>query len=542
MLRPDSRRAWYRSALLMNVLLLASAVGLLGTLSGFTNRAADVPVSIGATLDPAELTVPPGTTVTWTATDSARHRLRTTSGPVEFDSDYLPAGGSWSYTFNTLGVVSYVDHEHESLTGMVTVREGAPLPGGGGGATGGGTSGGGGGRTPPPPPPPSTATVHLAGQAFSPHTVTVALNGTVTWTNDDGTPHNVTSNTGAFTSPILMPGNTYSFRFTEPGTYNYVCTFHGGMSGTVIVPSTTGSVPPPPPPVQGIGGSGRGPVAGQHQAPPPPVSGGMSKTVEIQVREMSFGPATATAQVGDTISWVNVGSVPHTVTAGNGSFDHLLAPGQRFNFRLTEQGRIPYRCIFHPGMDGVLVIGPAPANVVVPAGSGAGTSTGDGSTAQPGNPVTHGALTAYEVQVKDNSFDPAMLNMHVGDTVTWVNVGATPHTVTASNGLFDKTLAPGEKFSYTVKTVGDLDYVCTPHTDMFGMLMVAPTASGANTAHPSLTLGTIPKLSMGLAGTGLLLALGLAAARRRGRDPQLADDLDDPATPATATGADTPTA
>ena len=43
---------------------------------------------------------------------------------------------------------------------------------------------------------------------------------------------------------------------------------------------------------------------------------------------MSFTPAMATPNVGDTISWVNVGSIPHMVTADDGSFDKTpLAPG-----------------------------------------------------------------------------------------------------------------------------------------------------------------------------------------------------------------------
>lgn len=57
----------------------------------------------------------------------------------------------------------------------------------------------------------------------------------VTWTNNDGAPHTVTSDSGAFGSQTLNQGNTFSFTFTSAGTFPYHCAFHPGMKGTVIV-------------------------------------------------------------------------------------------------------------------------------------------------------------------------------------------------------------------------------------------------------------------------------------------------------------------
>jgi amicyanin len=90
--------------------------------------------------------------------------------------------------------------------------------------------------------PPSTASQPVAANAvkilnfaFGPQTVTVKAGTTVHWTNSDAEAHTVTSDTGAFGSPVMQPGAGYSFTFTKPGTYHYHCTIHPFMTGTVTV-------------------------------------------------------------------------------------------------------------------------------------------------------------------------------------------------------------------------------------------------------------------------------------------------------------------
>jgi plastocyanin len=79
---------------------------------------------------------------------------------------------------------------------------------------------------------------------FSPSTITVVIgvNNTVIWANDDVAVHTVTSSTipaGAqsFDDGSLSPGSTFSVTFTVPGTYQYYCSIHPWMTGTVIVKS-----------------------------------------------------------------------------------------------------------------------------------------------------------------------------------------------------------------------------------------------------------------------------------------------------------------
>ncbi|TLX97594.1 MAG: hypothetical protein E6K89_02400 [Thaumarchaeota archaeon] len=76
---------------------------------------------------------------------------------------------------------------------------------------------------------------------FSPDNINVVLgvNNTVTWTNDDRSPHTASSMGGAFNSGNLNPGMSYTFTFTAPGTYPYSCAYHGWMHGTVVVKPST---------------------------------------------------------------------------------------------------------------------------------------------------------------------------------------------------------------------------------------------------------------------------------------------------------------
>ena len=77
--------------------------------------------------------------------------------------------------------------------------------------------------------------VNIDGFAFAPATLTVKAGTTVTWTNKDEDPHTVVDNGGAFRSQALGSGGTYSFTFPTAGTFDYICSVHPFMHGTVVV-------------------------------------------------------------------------------------------------------------------------------------------------------------------------------------------------------------------------------------------------------------------------------------------------------------------
>jgi plastocyanin len=83
----------------------------------------------------------------------------------------------------------------------------------------------------------ATAEVHIDNFTFSPAALTVAAGTRVTWINRDDVPHTVASSTRPrlLQSPTLDSDDKFSHVFTKPGTYEYFCTVHPKMTGTIIV-------------------------------------------------------------------------------------------------------------------------------------------------------------------------------------------------------------------------------------------------------------------------------------------------------------------
>src|ERR1700753_3092593 len=77
--------------------------------------------------------------------------------------------------------------------------------------------------------------VSIDGFAFAPLTLTVKAGTTVTWTNRDEEPHTVVASDGSFRSPGMGTGATYSRTFPIAGKFDYVCSIHPMMRGTVVV-------------------------------------------------------------------------------------------------------------------------------------------------------------------------------------------------------------------------------------------------------------------------------------------------------------------
>ena len=92
----------------------------------------------------------------------------------------------------------------------------------------------------------ATHAVTIADFAFSPPMLTITAGDTVTWTNEDPVIHTATSATGAFDSGDLAQGASFSFTFTTPGTYAYVCTPHPDMTGQIVVQAAAPAVTPRP--------------------------------------------------------------------------------------------------------------------------------------------------------------------------------------------------------------------------------------------------------------------------------------------------------
>ncbi len=103
---------------------------------------------------------------------------------------------------------------------------------------------------------------------------------------------------------------------------------------------------------------------------------------------------------------------------------------------------------------------PAAAAVLVAAGCG-----GAGQAAEP--------VAATDVQmVKSYRFDPKVIEIEAGQTVTWTNEDNFTHTVQVE-GQEDQKVGQGERVAITFDQPGTYDYVCTLHRhDMDGTVIV----------------------------------------------------------------------
>ena len=95
---------------------------------------------------------------------------------------------------------------------------------------------------------------------YDPSPITININDTVKWINNDTEPHTVTSGlgggigsaasinikgkpSGLFDSGSFKPGESYSLKFNKSGTYNYFCTIHPWMEGIVNVKAAPSNIP-----------------------------------------------------------------------------------------------------------------------------------------------------------------------------------------------------------------------------------------------------------------------------------------------------------
>jgi plastocyanin len=89
---------------------------------------------------------------------------------------------------------------------------------------------------------PASTHIAIVDFAFEPSEQTISTGEPITWQNDGQEPHNVIDADGAWESPALANGQTYTFTFSTPGTYTYFCSIHSGMLGTITVAD---ALPPP---------------------------------------------------------------------------------------------------------------------------------------------------------------------------------------------------------------------------------------------------------------------------------------------------------
>ena len=157
----------------------------------------------------------------------------------------------------------------------------------------------------------------------------------------------------------------------------------------------------------------------------------------------------------------------------------------------------------------------------------------------------------YTVSMVGTSFSPAVMTVHVGDTVTWVHdASSTPHSVTADDGSFDSSpgclptcLGANSTFQHRFTTAGTFPYHCRIHGAAGGIGMsgtIVVQAVAITTATKPAPVSTVP--STAAPGPGTTVPAGVAAGPATTRPVAAAADVGTTAAPAPTlarTGADT---
>ena len=124
---------------------------------------------------------------------------------------------------------------------------------------------------------------------FAPQRVTVKPGTTVTWINEDDIPHAIAATGKEFRSKVLDTDDKFSFTFTTAGTFEYFCSLHPHMTGTIVVEAATGGRCGPV--MQGLrrrSPRGAGPQPGAFSGRGNPISGSRMRQCKMSERFSSL--------------------------------------------------------------------------------------------------------------------------------------------------------------------------------------------------------------------------------------------------------------
>ena len=281
---------------------------------------------------------------------------------------------------------------------------------------------------------PSATVVTAAGTTFSPATVTIAQGGAVTW--QFSSTHNVTFGSAKPAGgdvPNTNSGATATRTFPNAGTYNYDCTLHSGMSGSVIV-------------------QGSGPAV---------------------FTSIAVTPSTPSINVGATVQ-LSAQARDQNGSAMSGLPAATWASSSNSVATVSSTG---------------LVTGVAAGQATVTASV---TSSGTTRTATATVTVATASASNVVVTTPGESFAPRIVNIAPGSTVTWQFSGSR-HNVTfgsqqPAGGSIPDTDS-GNSASRVFANAGTYDYLCTRHDGMTGQVIVG--GSGSTPTEPPPGSGTL---------------------------------------------------
>jgi uncharacterized protein (TIGR03118 family) len=174
-------------------------------------------------------------------------------------------------------------------------------------------------------------------------------------------------------------------------------------------------------------------------------------TFTIGIQGSAFVPGNQTIQVGDTVTWMNNDSIPHTSTSGqpsapDGKWDSgFLSAGQSFSHTFTAAGTFPYYCTVHPFMTASITVqaaGPTPPTVTIT------NPTNNTTMAAPGNILIEATATPSGGTITQVEFFDGAQSLGIDASSPYsvtANLAAGTHSLTAkatdSNGAVGTSAA-----------------------------------------------------------------------------------------------------
>lgn len=162
----------------------------------------------------------------------------------------------------------------------------------------------------------TTRTVNITASGFSPKTAGITADDSIVWKNTDTKNHQIVSTRGSFASPVIAPGKSYTFVFTQAGTYDYRDALYPKRTGTIRVAGL--------PPALTLGVNA------------PQIHYGAAVTLSGQVNSKKPGEqVTLTTTTYGQTSPVVLASV---ITGADGIFAFTTKPQQLTSYQATWKG------------------------------------------------------------------------------------------------------------------------------------------------------------------------------------------------------------
>lgn len=202
-----------------------------------------------------------------------------------------------------------------------------------------------------------------------------------------------------------------------------------------------------------------------------------------------YMPYSLDIWVGDTVSWNNIDTAAHTVTAGSsadgpsGVFDSsLFMSGNTFEFTFDKAGTYPYFCIVHPWMTGEINVKKVEETVVAPEETSEKTTMEETIIeAQSAGPTEVTMALGSGVpgcEESNECYLPYQVEITPGEKITWTNVDSAAHTVTSGDHLnhddkFDSgMMMVNQSWEFVFTDSGEYPYHCMLHPWMEGRVIV----------------------------------------------------------------------